>query len=64
MKTPEEEEKEPEWVDVSAVEMPGQQTGAEGSYTNMAELEKSEMAPDSGGYVNAEPINDEDGVLT
>lgn len=65
MKTPEQEEKEPEWVDVSAKDMPDQQA-ADGNYTNMATLEESATEPpDSGGYVNAE-LNDEDGgaVLT
>jgi hypothetical protein len=61
MKTPEHEEKELEWVDVSAVEMSDHQA-AEGSYTNMDAMEEPVMVspPESDDYQNARPDDIED----
>ncbi|KAL3916975.1 MAG: hypothetical protein SGILL_004930 [Bacillariaceae sp.] len=62
MKTPEHEEKEPEWVDVN---FPNKEA-TDGSYVNMKDVEKPVSVPESDEYVSAEPTEHDgnDGVLT
>ena len=61
MKTPENEEKEPDWVDIND-EMAKEQV-ADGDYTNMASLEEPVIVTESDGYINAggkDDCNNED----